>query len=86
MVGLPYACLLAITSINIDTIADLAGELGPMPLYASANAITGRAGLMPSRYQSDQVDHANGPLRRRGVFFPIRRSHRPRLRGRAGGP
>ena len=35
-------------------------------MYVNANAITGRAGLMPSRYQSDQVDCANGPLRRRG--------------------
>jgi len=48
------------------TCADLAGEVGPMQLYLNANAITGRAGLMPSRYQSDQVDHANGPLRRSG--------------------
>ena len=39
--------------------------MGPIPFYANANAITGRAGLAPSRYQSDQVDQANGPLRRR---------------------
>jgi transposase len=62
----PYALLLAIPGINLVTVADLAAELGPIPLYVNANAITGRAGLMPSRYQSDQVDHANGPLRRRG--------------------
>jgi len=61
-----YVLLLAIPGINIVTIADLAGELGPIALYLNANAITGRAGLMPSRYQSDQVDCANGPLRRRG--------------------
>jgi transposase len=66
VVRTPYALLLAIPGVNIVTVADLAGELGPMPLYANANAITGRAGLMPSRYQSDQVDRANGPLRRRG--------------------
>jgi hypothetical protein len=58
--------LLAIPGINIVTCADLAGELGPMTLYLNANAITGRAGLMPCRYQSDQVDRPNGPLRRRG--------------------
>jgi len=34
-------------------------------LYPHANAITGRAGLVPARYQSDQVDRPNGPLRRR---------------------
>jgi transposase len=57
--------LLIIPGINIVTLADLAGELGPMQLYLNANAITGRAGLMPSRYQSDLVDRASGPLRRR---------------------
>lgn len=66
VVRLPYALLLIIPGINIVTIADLAGELGPMPLYLNANGITGRAGLMPSRYQSDKVDLSNGPLRRRG--------------------
>lgn len=66
IVQTPYALLLAIPGINVVTIADLAGELGPMTCYANANAITGRAGMMPSRYQSDQVDRPNGPLRRRG--------------------
>src|SRR5215475_11244511 len=66
VVQTPYVLLLAIPGINVVTIADLAGELGPISLYLNANAITGRAGLMPSRYQSDQVDCANGPLRRRG--------------------
>lgn len=62
----PYALLLAIPGINLVTIADLAGELGPIHFYVNANAITGRAGLVPARYQSDRVDHPNGPLRRRG--------------------
>jgi transposase len=66
VVHTPYVLLMVIPGINIVTVADLAGELGPIALYRNANAITGRAGLMPSRYQSDQVDCANGPLRRRG--------------------
>jgi transposase len=66
VVHTPYLLLLAIPGINIVTVADLAGELGPIAFYRNANAITGRAGLMPSRYQSDQVDCPNGPLRRRG--------------------
>jgi transposase len=66
VVHTPYVLLLVIPGVNIVTVADLAGELGPIALYANANAITGRAGLMPSRYQSDQVDCPNGPLRRRG--------------------
>jgi transposase len=66
IVHTPYVLLMAIPGINVVTVADLAGELGPIDLYINANAITGRAGLMPSRYQSDQVDCANGPLCRRG--------------------
>ena len=61
----PYVLLLVIPGINVVSAADLAGELGPMSFYAHANAITGRAGLMPSRYQSDRVDRPDGPLRRR---------------------
>src|SRR5437660_675918 len=66
VVHTPYLLLLAIPGINIVSVADLAGDLGPLSLYLNANAITGRSGLVPTRYQSDQVDCANGPLRRRG--------------------
>jgi hypothetical protein len=66
VVTMPYAILLAIPGINIVTVADLAGELGPIELYPDPNNITGRAGLVPSRYQSDEVDLSNGTLRRRG--------------------
>jgi transposase len=62
--GTPYVHLLALPGICVVSAADLAGELGPSEHYADANHITGRAGLCPSRYQSDQVD-ASGPLRRR---------------------
>lgn len=58
----PYVRLLIIPGINVVSTADLAGEMGPIAHYASANAITGRAGLVPSRYQSDLVDHPNGSL------------------------
>jgi transposase len=64
LAGMPYVLLLVIPGINVVSAADLAGELGPPSHYANANAITGRAGLMPARYQSDRVDYANGPLRR----------------------
>jgi transposase len=66
IVATPYALLMVIPGINVVSVADLAGEMGPIELYRNANAITGRAALMPSRYQSDQVDCANGPLRRHG--------------------
>lgn len=58
----PYLLLLAIPGINVVSAADLAGEMGPIAHYANANALTGRAGLFPSRYQSDETDHAHGPL------------------------
>lgn len=58
--------LLSIPGVNVVTAAELVGELGPITAYASARAITGRAGLYPSRSQSGPVDRADGPLVRRG--------------------
>ena len=58
----PYILLLSVTGINVVSAARLAGEAGPIEHYASARAINGRAGLFPSRYQSDEVDHADGSL------------------------
>jgi transposase len=62
LVHTPYILLLSFPGINVVSAADFAGEMGPIQNYANAKAITGRAGLRPCRYQSDQVDHANGPL------------------------
>jgi len=58
----PYILLLSHPGINVVSAGELAGEMGPIEHYAHAKAITGRAGLFPSRYQSDQVDRADGPL------------------------
>lgn len=49
VVQTPYALLLAIPGINIVTLADLAGELGPIELYRTAEHITGRGGLVAHR-------------------------------------
>ena len=62
LVNTPYILLLSVTGINVVSAARLAGEAGPIEHYASARAINGRAGLFPSRYQSDEVDHADGTL------------------------
>jgi transposase len=62
LVHTPYILLLSFPGINVVSAADYAGEMGPMTDYAHHRCITGRAGLRPCRYQSDQVDHANGPL------------------------
>jgi transposase len=62
LVQTPYILLPSFPGINVVSAADFAGEAGPIEHYANAKSITGRAGLRPSRYQSDQVDKANGPL------------------------
>jgi transposase len=64
LVKTPYILLLSHPGINVVSASELAGEMGPIEHYAHAKAITGRAGLFPSRYQSDAVDRANGPLAR----------------------
>src|SRR5262249_14744235 len=61
LVRTPYALLLSFPGINVVTAAEFAGEMGPIANAPRDNAITGRAGIYPSRYQSDQVDHT-GPL------------------------
>jgi len=63
LVQTPYIRLLAIPGINVVSAADLAGEMGPISHYANANAITGRSGLYPSRYQSDQTDNSGTIVR-----------------------
>ncbi len=55
----PYILLLSIKGINVISAAEYAGEAGPIEHYASATAINGRAGLYPSRYQSDEVDRSD---------------------------
>jgi len=64
LVKTPYLLLLSLPGINVVSAAELAGEMGPIEHYAHARAVTGRAGLFPSRYQSDEVDRADGPLAR----------------------
>lgn len=61
LVRTPYVLLLSFPGINVVSAAEFAGEMGPIANTPSDGAITGRAGLFPSRYQSDRVDHT-GPL------------------------
>ena len=62
----PYVLLLSMPGVNVVSAAEYAGEMGPIGHYANSRAITGRAGLFPSRYQSDRVDLKDGPLVRGG--------------------
>jgi len=61
LVRTPYVVLLSFPGLNVVSTAEFAGEMGPIRNSPRENAITGRAGLYPARYQSDQVDHT-GPL------------------------
>lgn len=63
LVKTPYVLLLSVTGINVVSAAGLAGEAGPIEHYATARALNGRAGLYPSRYQSDTVDLQGGLAR-----------------------
>jgi transposase len=62
----PYVLLLGLPGINVVTAAEFAGEMGPIDRYPKGRSITGRAGLYPSRYQSDAVDRRDGALVRGG--------------------
>lgn len=92
LVHTPYLLLMAIPGINVVSAADLAAEMGPPPNYANAKAITGRAGLFPARYQSNEVDRTDGQLIRcanrqlRGALMRIAenlRHHNHHFRGLA---
>ena len=49
LVQTPYILLLSHPGINVVSASELGGEMGPIEHYAHAKAITGRAGLFPSR-------------------------------------
>lgn len=65
LVQTPWILLLSHPGINVVSAAELAGETGPIEHYASPKAISGRAGLFPSRYQSDKVDRGGNLSRYR---------------------
>jgi transposase len=58
----PYVLLLSFPGINVVSAADFGAEAGPIEHYLNCKSITGRAGLRPSRYQTSQLDKADGPL------------------------
>jgi transposase len=62
LVDTPFVLLLSVPGIHVVSSASYAAELGPIEQYINPEKISGRAGLYPSRYQSDEVDYADGPL------------------------
>lgn len=67
LVKTPWILLLSHPGINVVTASEIGGECGPIQHYASPKAITGRAGLFPSRYQSDKVDRGGNLSRFRNA-------------------
>jgi hypothetical protein len=63
----PWVLLMSHPGINVVSAAEVGGECGPIQHYASPKAITGRAGLFPSRYQSDKVDRGGNLSRFRNA-------------------
>jgi len=62
LVDTPFVLLLSLPGINVVSAASYGAELGPIEHYLRPTKITGRAGIYPSRYQSDETDLADGPL------------------------
>lgn len=67
LVQTPWVLMMSHPGINVVSAAELAGETGPIEHYACAKSITGRAGLFPSRYQSDGVDRGGNLSRFRNA-------------------
>jgi len=86
----PFVLLLGMRGINAVSASSYGAELGPIEHYVNSRKITGRAGLYPSRYQSDETDLADGPLvahrnaRLRGALLEIAHNllrHNPHFKG-----
>jgi len=58
----PFVLLLSIPGINVVSAAGYGSEVGPITQYIKPSHLNGRAGLFPSRYQSDATDCADGPM------------------------
>jgi len=62
LVQTPAVLLLSITGLNVPSTSNYGGEMGPHEHYIGPEKVTGRAGLFPSHYQSDETNRPNGPL------------------------
>lgn len=62
LVQTPFVLLLGISGINVVSASGYGSEVGPITHYIKPSHLNGRAGLFPSRYQSDETDCADGPM------------------------
>ena len=62
LVQTPFVLLLSIPGVNVVSASGYGSEVGPITHYIKPSHLNGRAGLFPSRYQSDETDCADGPM------------------------
>ena len=62
LVQTPFVLLLGMSGINVVSASGYGSEAGPITHYIKPSHLNGRAGLFPSRYQSDETDCADGPM------------------------
>ncbi len=62
LVQTPFVLLLSIPGINVVSASGYGSEVGPISNYIKPSHINGRAGIFPSRYQSDETDCSDGPM------------------------
>jgi transposase len=62
LVQTPFVLLLSIPGVNVVSASGYGSEVGPITHYLKPSRLNGRAGLFPSRYQSDETDCADGPM------------------------
>lgn len=62
LVQTPFVLLLSIPGVNVVSASGYGSEVGPITHYITPSHLNGRAGLFPSRYQSDETDCADGPM------------------------
>ncbi len=62
LVKTPFVLLMSIPGINVVSASGYGSEAGPITNYHSGSQINGRAGIFPSRYQSDETDRTDGPM------------------------
>ena len=69
LVQTPFVLLLSVPGISHVLSSGLGAEAGPMSFYPTARNLTGRAGLYPRRYQSDETDLQDHTMARGEPFL-----------------
>jgi transposase len=63
LVQTPFVLLMSISGISHVLASAIGASAGPMQFYPTANNLSGRSGLYPRRYQSDETDRVGGMAR-----------------------